>query len=119
MNWIDPKNVDPSREIKNKEGGLEMYVNAKLVGRSKVPLARPKAMQPNDTAEWKRGKPLRPSGVGWPPGLEKTSPLALVGCQRTSDEITFRNFAVPGAVFDELAIWTTRLVRFRDVVKDF
>ena len=40
-----------------------------------------------------------------------TPPLVLVGCQRTSNDSTFRNFAVPDASLDELAIWTRRLVR--------
>ena len=55
VNWIDPENLDPNEDIKNTGGGLELYVNAKKVGVSIAPLARPTGN--NQTAKWTKGKP--------------------------------------------------------------
>ena len=36
-------------------------------------------------------------------------PIAMIGCHRTSDDETFRDFSRNGTAFDELSIWTRKL----------
>ena len=49
VNFIDPKNMDVKADMKNNQGGLALYVDAKLVGKSLAPLPRPKRLTSNST----------------------------------------------------------------------
>ena len=99
VNFIDPAKINVT--VKDP-GGLELYLNALKIGHALVPMMRP-------GSGWKEMKPLRADSK-WQ--LTKPSPpIILVGCQRTAvDKNGFRDFGLPGAQYDELAVWIRRLI---------
>ena len=108
-NWVVLNPVD--------RGGLEMYVNQVRVGQAVQPLPRP-------PTNWTQLPPLQlpakdPSGTVIP-GKFEGAPVMMFGCQYTQVENgasltppTFKYFHA--AVFDEMAIWTRKLVTNKTV----
>ena len=80
-----------------------MYINAEKVGHAIKPLDRP-------NGKWEEAAVLTPDKMdrSWR-RVAQEPPVALIGCQRTSNETGFRDFNRPGTRFDELAIWTRKL----------
>lgn len=94
----------------SSRGGLELYVNAEKVGHSMKPELRPEPSGNATVGEWEPRPQLEPvyTDRTWR-YIAMTPPIAMIGCHRTSDDPTFRDFSRANTAFDELAVWTRKL----------
>lgn len=83
-----------------------------MVGQSIMPMERPDFAPPNATGTWTEQLPLTADEndkESWQTLEDKSPPIVMIGCHRHSEDTKFRDFSLPGAQFDELAIWTRQL----------
>ena len=77
-----------------------------------MPIERPDHVSPDEMGSWTEQLPLtaeEDNKKSWQTLEDKTPPIIMIGCHRNSEDVTFRDFSLPGAQFDELAIWTRNL----------
>ena len=81
-------------------------------------MKRPDYNPPNEQGSWTEKLPLTADDSdkeSWKTLEDKTPPIIMIGCHRNSEDTKFRDFSLPGAQFDELAIWTRKLQENRSV----
>lgn len=114
-----PPDLDETKILPpTQRGGLEMYVNLQKVGHSVLPVSRPKDGN-GAVVPWTALPPVSlqakdPAGNPIAGGLE--SPVMMFGCHY--EQMEGGTDVSPGvfdhfheATFDEMAIWTRKLVR--------
>ena len=83
-----------------------------------MPMKRPDYNPPYEPGSWTEKSPLTADDgdkESWKTLEDKTPPIIMIGCHRNSEDTKFRDFSLPGAQFDELAIWTRKLQENRSV----
>lgn len=110
VRW-EPNKDDPNIPL-TESGGLELYVDAEKVGHAIFPLDKPK-----NRGSWIEADVLAPNDQqsGWNGLMEHKPPLLMVGCHRNSDMNHFDYFNPIKTAFDELTIWTRKLVQNKTV----
>ena len=96
----------------------QLYINTEKVGHSILPIHRPDYAPPSDSGAWIEQQPLTADEndkESWQTLEDKTPPIIMIGCHRHSEDKKFRDFSLPRAQFDELAIWTRKLSVNRSV----
>ena len=86
-------------------------MNAEKVGHAIYPVDKPAAtgkwdVKPQWSVEVRNEKKRRES---------YEIPFYMIGCHRTVDDTKFRDFCRPGTSFDEVAIWTRKLVKNKTI----
>ena len=90
-----------------------MFVNAKKVGHAYLPLKRPGENPASGfKGQWLISKALGSVTTQNVMGYDvvQTPPILMVGCHRNTDDTIFRDFGLNNSTYDELAIWTRKLV---------
>ena len=83
-----------------------------------MPIERPDHAPQDDMGSWTEQLPLTAEDSdeeSWQVLEDKTPPIVMIGCHRHSDDSMFRDFSLPGAQFDELAIWSRKLQMNRSI----
>ena len=83
-----------------------------------MPLKRPDYVSLNESGSWTEQLPLtadKTNDKSWQALDDTTPPIVMIGCHRHSEDSKFRDFSLPGAQFDELAIWTRTLLVNRSI----
>ncbi len=88
-----------------------MFVNAEKVGHAIYPIDRPPV-----TKKWnvKRQWSVEARDSDNKRGAYET-PLYMVGCHRNVDDTAFRDFCRPKTIYDEVAIWTRKLIKNKTI----
>ena len=77
-----------------------------------MPLERPDYIPPGQIGVWTEQLPLtadKANDESWKTLDDTSPPIIMIGCHRNSEDSIFRDFSLPSAQFDELAIWTKTL----------
>ena len=89
---------------------MQLYVDAKKVGDSILPLEKPgKDPAQNETGEWEidLAEDIKANLIENGQAAHHKSPYLAIGCHH--DGSKYMDFARPHTAFDELTIWTRKL----------